>query len=369
MNAGGISQTGSQSADMPGRRAAGGDGMSGGGAGRAAALERRYRRLLRCYPPSHREAHREEMLGVLLAVARPGQRTPDLWPTVNLVACGLAIRARRALSWLAAGEPWQDALAVVSLIGPVLMLIIATLDLVVAVQGAVALNQDIAAHGIAFAAPFWQLGLVPRLGGPAAVMIGWLAVVLLGLTGRRRTAAAVACIPLALAVVNLLTEVMQLTGAWSGGPGMFVVTAGLVAPVGLASLATCSLAFSAGPRRGLAIAGRRRACLMIAGLSVAFGFAPILQLLTSAGSTFTFLGVLAIAVALLVTRGRIAVDRRVAVLVATALLLDLASAFPTADLTASLVFLLGSLLFVVLVWLVAIASRWGRGKEPAAGRA
>ena len=35
----------------------------------SAELERRYRRLLRCYPPSHSEVHREEMLGVLLAAA------------------------------------------------------------------------------------------------------------------------------------------------------------------------------------------------------------------------------------------------------------------------------------------------------------
>jgi hypothetical protein len=41
----------------------------------AAVLERRYRRLLRCYPPTHREFHREEMLGVLLAAARPGTVT------------------------------------------------------------------------------------------------------------------------------------------------------------------------------------------------------------------------------------------------------------------------------------------------------
>jgi hypothetical protein len=33
-----------------------------------AALERRYRRLLRCYPPGHREVHREEMLGWLVVV-------------------------------------------------------------------------------------------------------------------------------------------------------------------------------------------------------------------------------------------------------------------------------------------------------------
>ena len=88
---------------------------------RAAALERRYSRLLRCYPPAHRQVHREEMLGVLLATARPGQRAPGARQTVNLVACGLAIRARRALSSLA-DETWQDALAVVSLIAPVLML-------------------------------------------------------------------------------------------------------------------------------------------------------------------------------------------------------------------------------------------------------
>jgi hypothetical protein len=51
--------------------------MPGGGAAQdTAALERRYRRLLRCYPPSHRAVHQEEMLGVLLAAARPGQRTP-----------------------------------------------------------------------------------------------------------------------------------------------------------------------------------------------------------------------------------------------------------------------------------------------------
>ena len=62
------------------------------------ALERRYQRLLRSYPPSHRAAHREEMLGVLLDAARPGQRMPGVTQTVNLVACGLAIRARRALT-------------------------------------------------------------------------------------------------------------------------------------------------------------------------------------------------------------------------------------------------------------------------------
>jgi hypothetical protein len=127
------------------------------------ALERRYRRLLRCYPPSHRAAHREEMLGVLLAAARPGQRRPGARQAVNLVACGLAIRARR---FLTAGR-WQDALAVVSLIGPVLALALAALNVAVAVRQEVALD-----HGWRPAVPFWRAALVPDLGGPAVVMFG-----------------------------------------------------------------------------------------------------------------------------------------------------------------------------------------------------
>ena len=36
-------------------------------------LERQYRRLLAAYPAEHRREHGEEMIGVLLAAARPGQ--------------------------------------------------------------------------------------------------------------------------------------------------------------------------------------------------------------------------------------------------------------------------------------------------------
>ena len=126
---------------------------------RAAALERRYRRLLRCYPPGHRQIHREEMLGVLLATARPGQRAPGAGQTVNLIACGLAIRARRALSSLA-DETWQDALAVVSLITPALMLVIAALDFAAAIREAMVEH-----HAYPAAGPFWQPWLVPFLGG------------------------------------------------------------------------------------------------------------------------------------------------------------------------------------------------------------
>jgi hypothetical protein len=38
----------------------------------AGGLEARYRRLLRWYPPSYRGRHEDEILGVLMAAARPG---------------------------------------------------------------------------------------------------------------------------------------------------------------------------------------------------------------------------------------------------------------------------------------------------------
>jgi hypothetical protein len=315
------------------------------------ALERRYRRLLRCYPPSHRAAHREEMLGVLLATARPGQRVPSASQTLNLVACGLAIRARRALTT----GPWRDALAVVSLIGPALMLVIAALNLAVTTREVVAIDQVYPP-----AVPFWRLGLVPLLSGPAAVLIGWLAVVLLSVAGRRRTAAAVASVPLALTLASLLADVLHWAGAWTGGLPEFLSTAGLVGgPAVLASLAVCSLAFSAGPRRGLAIAGKRRACLMIAGLSAGFGFPSVIYLVSRsvlAGPASSALSVLAIVVAGAITRVRGAAGGWVAVLVATALLIDLG---PFAgDLTANLLHLLGGLLVAVIAGPLALA--WKR---------
>jgi hypothetical protein len=44
----------------------------------AAGLERGYRRLLACYPARFRSEHGEELVGVLMAGARDGQRRPGL---------------------------------------------------------------------------------------------------------------------------------------------------------------------------------------------------------------------------------------------------------------------------------------------------
>jgi hypothetical protein len=321
------------------------------------------------------------MLGVLLDTARPGQRTPGPGQTVNLAACGLAIRVRRIPGWLAA-DAGQDALAVVSLITPAVVFILLALGWAVnAAAGARVLPR------VPVWTPLLPVPVLPFSGESVVVMIAWLAVVVLGLTGRRRTAAKIASISLTLAVLALLLGLVVViqqvhTFYFNTFPGeLFPFLPFGDVPVVLASLAACSLALSPGPRRGLAIVGWRRACLMIAGLSAGFGFPSIVQLVNPAAPMgdlhfrllggqhglapgdleFRLLGVLAVAVAVAVTCVRGPVGRRVAGLVATGLLPSLAGTIPLRDVPAVFpVPLLVSLLAAVLVWPVAILSWRGR---------
>jgi hypothetical protein len=280
---------------------------------------------------------------------------------VNLAACGLAIRVRRIPGWLAA-DAGQDALAVVSLIAPAVVVILLVLQ-------QAAMNAAASAGSVA---PGLLLPGPPSFGKSVVVMIAWLAVVVLGLTGRQRTAAKIAFISLTLALLALLLVLVVLIQQvhsfyFNTFPGeLFQFLPFGDVPVVLASLAACSLALSPGPRRGLAIVGWRRACLMIAGLSAGFGFPAIVQLVNPAAPVgdlaFRLLGILAIAVAVAVTCVRGPVGRRVAGLIATGLLPSLALAtIPLRDVPAViLVPTLVSLLAAVLVWPVAIISWRGR---------
>jgi hypothetical protein len=228
--------------------------------------------------------------------------------------------------------------------------------------------------------PFWTLlPVLPSL-GESVVVLAWLAVVLLGLTGCRGAAAVIAAISLTLAWLAVLTASVQQNGDLSQGLFQFLGTVDV--PVVLASLAACSLALSPGPLRGLAIVGWRRACLMIAGLSAGFGFPSIVQLVHPAAPSgdlaFRLLGVLAIALAVAVTRVRGPVGRRVAGLVAAGLLPSLAvlQGVAPAALFSWVFFgwtffgwtLLVILLVAVLAWPVAIVSWLGRVRPaPRAG--
>jgi hypothetical protein len=60
----------------------------------AADLERGYRRWLRWYPKSFRREHEAEVLEVLMAGARAGQRQPELMECLDLLRSALWMRLR-----------------------------------------------------------------------------------------------------------------------------------------------------------------------------------------------------------------------------------------------------------------------------------
>jgi hypothetical protein len=61
-----------------------------------ARLERRYRRLLACYPWAFRRENEEEILAVLLACAQQGQQRPGLAPSADLIKGAIQVRLRPA---------------------------------------------------------------------------------------------------------------------------------------------------------------------------------------------------------------------------------------------------------------------------------
>ena len=89
----------------------------------AGDLEGGYRRLLRWYPTSYRGRHEEEILGVLMAAAQPGQRRPAMRESLDLLWSALKIRVRTILRG-ADSQPWAAALAFVAVLLPLLMLLL-----------------------------------------------------------------------------------------------------------------------------------------------------------------------------------------------------------------------------------------------------
>ena len=99
---------------------------------RQTPLERRYRRLLACYPTAYRTEYGEEMIGVLLASTPADQDRPTKAAAFDLIGGGL--RAWFRLLRTGDGDsPWRNTLAVFSVIAPVLLFVTVTGTLVVSV--------------------------------------------------------------------------------------------------------------------------------------------------------------------------------------------------------------------------------------------
>lgn len=195
-------------------------------------LESRYRRLLTWYPWSHRRVYEEEMLAVLVAGARPGQRRPTVGETANLVAAGLLARVRASATGFAS-PAWADAAAVVGLLAALVLLSQRVVRLLEP-GGAVELQMYLRAAG-------------------------WAAVVLLVvLFGVRRPAAA-------LAWATMLGEAVLLTARYGNDP---VSTIHTLWPLALAVIAAASLTVPAAPWRAVMVLRAPRLLAFVAGVGL-----------------------------------------------------------------------------------------------------
>jgi hypothetical protein len=202
----------------PGLTKAGLAGAGLAGAGLAGAgLERWYRRLLAWYPPGHRNTYGEEMIGVLLASARPGQRRPGIVDVLDLFGGGARVRLRALLT--GHQDPgWKNALALASLLAPLLLV-------------ALSLRQNL----------YWiaSLGWQTWSGELDLAAVAILLVPLaLGLFGLRRVAAAAATALMVLLAVR-------------AGIGRVLDDPRLAAYLVLFAIQAVALTISAGPRHAL----------------------------------------------------------------------------------------------------------------------
>jgi hypothetical protein len=94
-----------------------------------AELARRYRQRLALYPRAYRRDHEEEMLAVLLEGARAGQEFPRIAESADLIWGALRMRMRLGCRY--PGNVGSDALAVFSLLAPLLLVgpVLATMTL------------------------------------------------------------------------------------------------------------------------------------------------------------------------------------------------------------------------------------------------
>jgi hypothetical protein len=242
-------------------------------------LEKRYRRLLALYPRDHRREYAEEMVGVLLAMAAqdvptqdasPGTWRPvagavrlgrDIADGTDLVAGAARIHGRMALSrirprWLSrvVRDPrWSDALAVLSVITPLLLLVAALADF--GVPQAVA--SAAAGH------PDWRVTATYEL-SDLPLLIGAPIVTVLAYLRLRRLAG----------IAALATGIGQLA---VGVPGSALAFRGYSSPavaftVLLAGTAAVALLLSPGPARGLDMLTWRGAALVTMGALILGGF-------------------------------------------------------------------------------------------------
>lgn len=206
-------------------------------------LERRYRRLLAVYPPAHRRAYEDEMIGVLMDSARPDQRRPGLAEAADLLRAGLAARLSHGPQ-LPLGAGWRKAAGVIGLLG-VLML---TAD---ALRDLIGTLMFLARSGRVVEVPLFDVTLRT---------VVWLAVTTAVLAGARRAAVALAAAGLAAEAGLIVVQVAGL-GFWGVWTPLVLIMALLTIPL---------LVLARRARPAPAVLGRIGTTLVVVGVVVAF---------------------------------------------------------------------------------------------------
>jgi hypothetical protein len=149
-------------------------------------LERRYRRLLAAYPWRHRQVYEEEMVGVLLAEAEPGQRRPRPAESADLLMSAVAVRLRSGFDGLR-DDDWRPAAYAVQVFGALFLLAVAFRRVALDATALVVLRHQ--APG--FFAEAWLY------------TAGWALVLAATLLQWRRSAAALATMAATIEVVRV----------------------------------------------------------------------------------------------------------------------------------------------------------------------
>lgn len=244
-------------------------------------LERAYRRLLACYPWQHRREYEQEMLGVLLDDAAPGQRRPRARDVLDLLRGAFRSHLRYAVTDVT-DQRWRDAAAVLSVLAPLAMLAYTARPLLITL-GAGLLYKSWDFH------PFlqWHSGFRA---------IAWVVVLTLALAGRHRIAAVGAWVAAALEAIRAsgdYTGLLQDRAPYSARDlWLLVLPAGEgqrfaaysvrdLWPLVLAIVAAVSLGAGSrragSPRAGSALLGRRRV-MALGGAALLGTSAPAIDL-------------------------------------------------------------------------------------------
>jgi hypothetical protein len=196
-----------------------------------AELERRYRRLLACYPRAFRRENEEEILAVLLACAQEGQQRPGFAASADLIrgaihawlrpAPGQPRNVRIAIRLMLAGAAAQAA---------ALITIVTTAD---SVRSAVAHRYP----GLAVAQQAVNVSLIiDYVSAPIGIAV-WLLLTWTLIRGRNRARTALAAY-LGTITLSLLIAIAQGSAVYAPAD----LTAGAV--VWLITLAACGLLFT-----------------------------------------------------------------------------------------------------------------------------